>query len=147
MWDSYRRNAAVLDVPVALAQVRAELADPVSDHVIEAFEAAHERGNRVAVEVLESVAEQVTRDVQLREEIITGQTEIRSEAVFAVILPFVLLGLLVSSNDAFARFYSRPIGWFVIAFGAGLAAVGWKLITALGRIPADPRILNRRAAR
>jgi tight adherence protein B len=145
VWASYARNAQVLEVPAALAQVRAELADPVSDHVIEAFEAAHDRGAKVAVEVLESLAEQVTRDLALVEEVITGQAEIRAEAVFAVVLPFVMLGFLVASNDAFARFYSRPIGWIVIAVGAAMAAGGWKLINTLGRIPTEPRLLARRS--
>lgn len=144
VWATYARNAHVLDVPAALAQVRAELADPVSDHVIEAFEAAHDRGTRVAVEVLESLAEQVTRDLALVEEVITGQAEIRAEAVFAVILPFAMLAFLVASNDAFARFYSRPIGFIVIAVGAAMAAGGWKAINALGRIPTEPRLLARR---
>ena len=145
VWDTYRRNAHVLDVPAALAQVRAELADPISDHVIEALEAAHERGTRVTVEVLESLAEQVTRDLALVEEIITGQTEVRGEAVFAVVLPFVVLAFLVSANEAFNRFYSRPVGWVVIAIGAAMAAGGWQAITALGRIPTDPRMLTRRS--
>ena len=144
VWATYARNAQVLDVPSALAQVRAELADPVSDHVIEAFEAAHDRGTRVAVEVLESLAEQVTRDLALVEEVITGQAEIRAEAVFAVILPFAMLAFLVASNSAFARFYSRPIGFIVIAIGAAMAAGGWKAINALGRIPTEPRLLARR---
>ena len=145
-WATYARNAAVLDTPTALAQVRADLSDPVSDHVIEAFEAAHDRGSGVAVSVLESVAEQVTRDLMIREEIITAQTETRAQAVFAVILPFVMLVLLVMSSEGFARFYSRPIGWVVIAIGAGLAAIGWKVIEALGKIPDEPRILTRRAS-
>lgn len=143
-WQTYTRNAAVLDTPTALAQVRADLADPVSDHVIEALESAHDRGTAVAVSVLEAVADQVTKDLMMREEIITAQTETVAQAVFAVILPFVMLVLLVMSSDDFARFYSKPIGWFVIAFGAGLAAVGWKVIMALGKIPEEPRILQRR---
>jgi tight adherence protein B len=145
VWATYARNAQVLDVPSALAQVRAELADPVSDHVIEALEAAHDRGTRVTVEVLDSLAEQVTKDLALVEEVVTGQAEIRAEAVFAVVLPFVMLAFLVASNDAFARFYARPIGWIVIAIGAGMATGGWKAINALGRIPDEPRLLARRS--
>lgn len=145
-WATYARNAAVLDTPTALAQVRADLSDPVSDHVIEAFEAAHDRGSGVAVAVLQALAEQVTKDLMMREEIITAQTETRSQAVFAVILPFVMLVILVMSSDGFARFYSRPIGWVVIAIGAALAAIGWKAIVALGKIPEEPRILARRTS-
>ena len=114
--------------------------------MIEAFEAAHDRGSGVAVSVLEAVAEQVTKDLMMREEIITAQTETRAQAVFAVVLPFVMLVLLVMSSEGFARFYSRPIGWIVIAIGAGLAAIGWKVISALGKIPEEPRILQRRVS-
>jgi len=146
VWTTYARNAAVLDTPAALAQVRADLSDPVSDHVIEAFEAAHDRGSTVAVSVLAAVAEQVTRDLTMREEIITAQAETRAQAVFAVILPFVMLVILVASNEGFARFYSRPIGWVVIGIGVGLAAVGWKAIATLGKIPEEPRILTRRTS-
>lgn len=145
-WKTYARNAAVLDTPTALAQVRADLADPVSDHVLEALESAYDRGTTTAVSVLEAVADQVTKDLMMREEIITAQTETVAQAVFAVILPFVMLVLLVMSSDGFARFYSRPIGWVVIAVGAGLAALGWKLIMALGKIPEEPRILQRRTS-
>lgn len=144
VWATYARNAAVLDTPSALAQVRADLADPTSDHVVEALDAAHDRGSTVAVAVLEAVADQIARDLAMNEEIVTAQSETRSQAVFAVVLPFVMLAVLVASNDGFARFYSRPVGWVVVAVGAGLAAVGWKIIAALGTIPDEPRILARR---
>lgn len=142
VWESYARNAAVLDVVTALEQVRADLADPVSDQVIEAFEAAYERGSHVAVEVLEALAVQVSRDLQLREEIVTSQSEIRSQAAVSVILPFVMLGLLVTINESFARFYSRPAGWVVIGIGVGLAAIGWSMINTLGQLPTEPRVLD-----
>lgn len=144
VWQSYARNAAVLDVPAALAQVRIELADPVSDQVLEALEAAHDRGTTVVVAVLRSLAEHVTRDIQLREQIITGQAEVRSQAVVAMVLPFAVLAFLVSSSPEFAAFYATSGGWFVIGLGAAMAVGGWKLITTLGRFPAEPRVLRRR---
>jgi len=144
-WRSYTVNAAVLDIPVALAQVRADLADPVSDHVLEALEAAHDRGTTVVVAVLRSLADHVTRDVQLREQIITGQAETRSQAVVAVVLPFIVLAFLVSSSDEFAEFYAQPGGWIVVGLGTVMAVGGWKLITTLGRLPTEPRVLIRRS--
>ena len=147
VWQRYARNASVLDTPAALAQVRAELADPVSDHVLEAFEAAYDRGQSTSLSVLGSLADHVTRDVQLREEIITSQAETRSQAVIAIVLPFALLAFLVVTNDAFRRFYSRPFGWVVIGVGATMAFAGWKLISVLGRIPVDPRLLVRKGPR
>lgn len=143
-WRSYTVNAAVLDVPAALAQVRVEFADPVSDRVLEALEAAHDRGSTVVTEVLRSLAEHVTRDVQLREQIITGQAETRSQGVVAMVMPFVVLAFLVSSSAEFAAFYATPGGWIVIGLGAVMALGGWKMIATLGRVPVEPRVLIRR---
>ena len=119
VWRRYARNAAVLEVSAALEQVRDELADPVSDRVIEAFMAAHERGQSVVVDVLRTLADDVTKDLQLAEQIITGQTEVRAQAVVAAMLPFVVLLLLVSSNDGFRDFYRTGAGFVVICIGAG----------------------------
>ena len=140
-WQRYERNAAALDVATALELARAELADPVSDRVIEAFAAAHEHGRDVIVAVLRSLADNVTKDLQLLEQITTGQTEIRSQAVVAVILPFAVLAFLVASNDSYRSFYRTTGGWIVVTIGVGMAIGGWKLITLLGRIPAEQRVL------
>jgi tight adherence protein B len=141
VWRRYARNAAVLEVSGALDEARDELADPVSDRVIEAFAAAHERGQSVVVDVLRTLADDTTKDLQLAEQIITGQTEVRAQAVVAVLLPFVVLALLVSTNDGFRAFYRSTAGFVVICLGAGMALLGWKLITAIGRLPEDPRVL------
>lgn len=143
-WQRYERNSAALDVPTALDLARAELADPVSDRVIEAFAAAHEHGRDVIMSVLRSLADNVTRDLQLVEQIATGQTEMRSQAVIAVILPFAVLAFLVAANDSYRSFYQTTGGWIVVTIGVGMAVGGWKLITLLGRIPAEQRVLVHR---
>lgn len=140
-WQRYERNSAALDPVTALELVRAELADPVSDRVVEAFIAAHEHGRDVVVAVLRSLADNVTSDLQLHEQITTGQTETRSQAVIAVILPFLVLAFLVSANHGYRSFYRTPGGWIVVTLGVLMAVGGWKLIAALGRIPAEERVL------
>jgi tight adherence protein B len=140
-WARYERNAAALDVSTALDLVRAELADPVSDRVTEAFLAAHEHGREVILAVLRSLADNVAKDLQLNEQITTSQTEIRSQAVVAVILPFAVLAFLVASNENFRSFYRTGSGWVVVSVGVAMALGGWKLITLLGRIPAEERVL------
>jgi tight adherence protein B len=141
VWRRYAVNATVLEVPAALDEARTELADPVSDRVIEAFAAAHERGQSVVVDVLRTLADDVTKDLQLNEQIITNQTEVRAQAVVAALLPFFVLFILVSTNDGFRDFYRTTAGFVVICLGAGMAFIGWKLISALGRLPDDPRVL------
>jgi tight adherence protein B len=142
VWRRYAVNAQVLDVAAALDAARDELADPVSDRVIEAFAAAHERGHTVVVDVLRTLAEDVTKDLQLAEQIITSQTEVRAQAVWAAVLPFVVLVVLVSSNDGFRAFYRTTAGFVVICTGAGMAFLGWKLINAIGHLPEEPRVLT-----
>lgn len=142
VWRRYAVNASVLEVPAALEEARAELADPVSDRVVEAFVAAYERGQSVVVDVLRTLADDVTKDLQLTEQIITNQTEVRAQAVVAALLPFFVLAVLVSTNDGFRDFYRTSAGFVVICLGAGMAFLGWKLISALGRLPADPRVLS-----
>ena len=140
-WQRYERNSAALDVAAALEIARAELEDPVSDRVLEAFVAAHEHGRDVIIAVLRSLADNVTKDLQLVEQIATGQTEIRSQAVVAVILPFGVLAFLVAANDSYRSFYQTTGGWIVVTIGVGMALGGWKLITTLGRIPIEQRVL------
>lgn len=141
VWRRYAVNSSVLEVSAALDEARSELADPVSDRVVEAFVAAHERGQSVVVDVLRTLAEDVTKDLQLNEQMITNQTEVRAQAVVAALLPFFVLAMLVSTNDGFRDFYRTTAGFVVICIGAGMAFLGWKLISALGRLPDDPRVL------
>ena len=143
-WQRYERNSAALDVSAALDIARVELADPISDRVIEAFTAAHEHGRDVIISVLRSLADNVTKDLQLIEQIATSQTEIRSQAVIAVILPFGVLAFLVAANDSYRSFYKTTGGWIVVTIGVAMAVGGWKLITALGRIPVEERVLAGR---
>lgn len=140
-WQRYERNAAALDVGTALELVRAELADPVSDRVVEALIAAHEHGRDVILDVLRSLADNVTKDLQAAEQITTSQAEVRSQAVVAVILPFLVLVFLVASNDAYRSFYRTSAGWIVVTVGVAMAIGGWKLITVLGRVPIEERVL------
>jgi Flp pilus assembly protein TadB len=146
-WLRYERNAAGLDQSTALDLARAELSDPVSDRVIEALGAAQEHGRDVVVAVLRSLADNVTKDLQVVEQIATSQTEIRSQAVVAVILPFGVLAFLVASNDGYRSFYQSTGGWIVVSIGVLMALGGWKLITVLGRVPTEPRVLVEPGAR
>ncbi len=141
-WQRYERNSLAIDPRAALEIARAEFADPVSDRVIEAFIAAHEHGREVIVSVLRSLADNVSRDLQVIEQITTGQTQSRSQAVVAAVLPFLVLAFLVTSNDAYRSFYRTTAGWIVVSLGVLMAVGGWKLISLLGRIPEEQRVLG-----
>ena len=55
--------------------------------------------------------------------------------------------ILVASNDGYRSFYQSTGGWIVVSIGVLMALGGWKLITALGRVPIEPRVLVEPGAR
>ena len=142
VWERYQHLAAALDHAAALSAVRAELADPVGDRVVEILLVAHAQGPRVVGEVLRDLARSVAADLRLAEDIETAQLEKRIEAASAAVLPFVVLVLLCSGSAPYRDFYSSPAGVAVIAVGAAMSAAGVAMIRRLGRLPAEPRVLG-----
>ena len=142
VWDRYQGLAGALDHAAALGAVRAELADPVGDRVVEILLVAHAQGPRVVGEVLRDLARSVAADLRLAEDIETAQLEKRIEAASAAVLPFVVLVVLCSGSAPYRDFYSSPAGVAVIALGAAMSAAGVAMIRRLGRLPAEPRVLG-----
>ena len=139
-WQRYERNAAALDVATALELARAELADPVSDRVIEAFVAAHEHGRDVIVvgaalpgrQRHQGPAGRSSRSPPARPRSAPKPCR-RDPAVRRARVPRRRerqLPLLLPTTG----------GWIVVTVGVAMAIGGWKLITVLGR---DPRRATR----
>lgn len=141
-WARYERLSAALDHAAALSAVRAELADPLSDRVIEVLLVAHSQGGRMVADILRDLATSAAADLRLVEEIETAQLEKRIEACSAAVLPFVVLVLLCSGSAPYRGFYSSGRGAAVIALGAAMAGAGMALVSRLGRLPAEPRVLG-----
>lgn len=137
----YRDLASALDQRAALEAVRDQLGDPLSDRVVEVLLIAFDQGSSVVVDILEELARAATDDLHLVEEIETAQLETRIEAVGATVLPFVVLAFLCATAPGYRDFYSSPGGWFVIAVGGAMSMVGLVVISRLGRVPSEARVL------
>lgn len=139
--DRFSVNARMLGVPAALEAVKAQLADPTSDRVLEVLLLAYEQGGRIVVDVLADLAEATARDLKTLEEIASDQVEpkINSWAVFA--LPWLVLVLLTASQPAIRRFYATPAGAAVIVLAALMSLVGILIVYRLSRQPAEQRVL------
>lgn len=138
-FPSLRRSLGT--VP-ALEVVREELADPVSDRVLEVLILASERGGAVVPTVLESLTGGITADVKLGEELQTAMLESRINARAVVALPWCVLVLLNVGNGPFRDFYRSPAGLGTVVVGAVLTVVGSVLIARLGRLPVEDRVLG-----
>lgn len=131
-----------LGTTAALEAIREELADPVSDRVIEVLLVAAERGGTIVTTVIEELCEGTTADLKLAEELQTAMLESRLNARAVVAMPWLVLILLNVGNGPFRHFYRSPAGFVTVVAGAVLTLVGWSLIVRIGRLPAERRVLG-----
>jgi Flp pilus assembly protein TadB len=108
----------------ALETVRADLADPISDPVLLAFEGAVEEGTETLLRVLSDLGSQITADLQLADKIRTLQTQSRAATWGCFALPYVVLVFLCATNRAYREYFSRPFGLGLVLFGAVLSVLG-----------------------
>ncbi len=120
----YVRISARIGYRQALEAVRADLADPISDPVLLAFEGAIEEGTETVLRVLNDLATQITSDLQLAEKIRTLQTQSRAATWGCFGLPYVVLLFLCATNGAYRQFFATPFGLGLVFVGAGLSVAG-----------------------
>jgi tight adherence protein B len=136
----YARLSATLDQRAALEVIREELADPVSDRVVEVLILATEQGAAIVMDILGDLARATTLDLQLTERIETAQLEQRLNARAVFVLPYVILIIMCARGTQFRDFYQSSLGLVVVAIGAGMSTVGMVLINRLGRVPGEERL-------
>ncbi len=120
----YVRMSARVGDRQALEAVRADLADPISDPVLLAFEGAVEEGTETVLRVLTDLSAQITSDLQLAEKIRTLQTQSRAATWGCFALPYVVLLFLCATNSAYRQFFATPFGLVLVLIGAALSLVG-----------------------
>lgn len=141
-WRRYEGLTAALDYRAALEAIRDDLAEPVSDRIIEVLLVAHEQGTGVVIDILRQLADATAQDLRLLEEIETAQLEQRIEANAAAVLPFAVLVLLCASSLPYREFYGSAGGTLVITLGAAMTLGGRAVIRRLGRLPTEERVLT-----
>ena len=124
----------------ALEVARGELADPVSDRVIEVLILATERGGSVVRTILEDLAASITADLRVLDELDTEILESRINARAVVVLPWIALVMLNQGGGPFREFYQSGPGVAVIALGAILTGIGSIIIARLARVPVEARV-------
>ncbi|HYA44543.1 MAG TPA: hypothetical protein VED59_02985, partial [Acidimicrobiales bacterium] len=147
----YARLSGRLGDRAALEAVRAELADPVSDPVLLAFEGAVDEGTETALRVLADLGSQITGDLQLYEKIRTLQTQSRVATWGCLVLPYAILFFLCATNCTYRQFFSTPVGLVLVFAGTGISLVGTiaarrlvRPIATSERVFAEPRTADQR---
>ncbi len=118
-------------------RLKATLADPVADRIIETLRMARQVGGTELTGVLRALSASVRADATLRAEVEARQSWVRGAAVVGVVAPWIVLGLLALRPEG-ATAYSSPAGVVVVIVGAVVSVGAYRLTIWIGRLP-EPR--------
>ena len=122
----------------SLDRLKATLADPIADRIIETLRMARQVGGTDLTGVLRALSSSVRADAALRGEVEARQSWIHGAAVLGVVAPWVILGLLVMRPEG-AEAYGTPEGVLVIVAGAAISVLAFRIMVRIGRLPEPKR--------
>jgi tight adherence protein B len=122
----------------SLDRLKDQLSDPVPDRIIETLRMAREVGGADLTTVLRSLSAYLRSDNAIRSEVEARQSWIKSAAKLGVAAPWLIL-LLLSTRPEASVAYNSPGGAVLIAVGAGVSVIAYRMMLALGRLPQEKR--------
>ena len=125
----------------ALDALRERLADPVGDRVVEALRLARQVGGSDLGRLLRTLSTFLRADARMRGELEARQSWTVNAARLAVAAPWIVLMVLATRPESVAA-YNRPSGVLVLAVGAGVSAVSYRLMRRVARLPEERRVLR-----
>ncbi len=136
--EDYRTTGRFHD---CLDRLKDTLSDPVADRLVESLRIAREVGGSDLGRLLRTLSAFLREDSRTRAELETRQSWTVSAARLAVAAPWIVLAMLALRGGSLQA-YASPAGWVVLAFGAALCAVAYRLMVWIGRLPEEDRVLR-----
>lgn len=124
-----------------LDALKARLADPVADRIIEALRITRDVGGTDVGRLLRTLSQFLRDDTRTRGELEARQSWTVNAAKLAVAAPWVVLALL-STRPANAAAYNSPSGVSVLLIGGASTVVAYRLMVRLGKLPEEARVLR-----
>ncbi len=124
----------------SLDRLKARLADPVGDRVVESLRVAREVGGGDLGRLLRGLSGYLRDDARTRAELQSRQAWTVNGARLAVAAPWLVLLMLCFQPEVIQR-YSTPAGVVVLAGGAAMCVLAYRLMVRIGRLPTERRIL------
>ena len=124
--------------PSPWTALKARLADPVADRILETLRMSREVGGTELTTVLRNLASSLRSEVAMRAEVEARQSWIVNAARLGVAAPWIIL-LMLSTRAEAASAYNTPAGVVVIVAGLVVSIVAYRLMLALGRLPEERR--------
>ena len=124
-----------------LDRLKARLADPVGDRVVEGLRIAREVGGGELGRLLRNLSGYLRDEAHTRSEMESRQAWTVNGARLAVAAPWVIL-LIMSFQPDVIRRYSSAAGVLVLVVGAALCVTAYWSMLRIGRLPTERRILR-----
>ena len=124
-----------------LDRLKANLADPVGDRVVEALRMAREVGGTDLGRLLRTLSTFLREDARTRSELETRQGWTVNAARLALCAPWIVL-LLLSSKPNAVEAYRSPAGTVVLLGGAAVSFVAYRVMMRIARLPTEQRVLR-----
>lgn len=136
--EDYRASGRFGD---CLDLLKARLADPVGDRIVEALRLTRDVGGTDLGRLLRTLSSFLRADARARGELEARQSWTVNGARVAVAAPWVVLALLATRPEAVTA-YNTPTGALVLALGGGCSLVAYRLMIRIARLPEDERVLR-----
>jgi len=131
----YRRTG---NFALCLDELKARLADPIADRILETLRMSREVGGSELTTVLRNLAAYLRQDAAIRAEVEARQSWVMNAAKLGVAAPWVILLLLASRPEAAAA-YNTSVGVGVIVGGLVVSIVAYRIMLGIGRMPEERR--------
>jgi len=124
-----------------LDRLKATLADPVGDRVVESLRMAREVGGNDLGRLLRTLSSFLREEARTRAELETRQGWTVNAARLALAAPWVLL-LLLSTRPAAVEAYRSTAGAFVLLGGGAVSLLAYRVMLRIAVLPTEQRVLR-----
>jgi tight adherence protein B len=125
----------------SLDRLKAALADPTGDRIVESLRLARDVGGTDLGRLLRTLSAFLREDARTRAELETRQGWSVNGARIAVAAPWLLLAAL-SLHPQAVRAYNSAAGALVIAVGGALSLMAYRVMIRIGRLPIEEQMLQ-----
>ena len=124
-----------------LDRLKAALADPVADRLIESLRVAREVGGTDLGRLLRTLSQFLREDARTRAELETRQGWTVNAARLALCAPWVVLGLLALRPETVVA-YNTATGVLVLVVGGAVSMLAYRVMLRIARLPEEERVLR-----
>jgi tight adherence protein B len=124
-----------------LDRLKAALADPAADRIIESMRVAREVGGTDLGRLLRTLSQFLRDDSRTRAELETRQGWTVGAARLALAAPWIVLGMLALRPETVAA-YDSTAGIGVLVVGAAVSFGAYRLMLRIAQLPTEARVLR-----